>query len=129
MYQTAQIKPIHYAAIKKIPVSNQQQVIEESGQPFEALKALQAIKDESKGYSLDTPKAKEADTKMIEWLGQNGFKMASAKPKSKQENQAKKQGYKEAIEGLTIMLDYVSETKRKEYADAIFALECMMSLL
>ena len=130
-YQTQQIKPVHFPKIKAIPIAKQKQVIEETGQPFEPIKALQAIRDASKEYSLEDATALEVDRMMMDWLNQNGFSVVdpAPKPQKKQERQPTKQDYIDAIEGFKIMLEFTSGEEKQQYEDAIVGFQIMVDLL
>lgn len=130
-YQTQQIKPAHYSKIKKLPIPNQKKVIEETGQPFEPIKALQVIKDASEDYTVENTEALEVDGLIMDWLNQGGFSMddPAPKPNQKQAKELNKQDYQDAIAGLQVMLDLASGDERSQYEDAIAGLRVMIDLL
>ena len=59
----------------------QKQVIEKTGYPFQPIKALQIIKDDSKDYSIEDEEALKADSRLMDWLHQNGFSINNSETK------------------------------------------------
>ena len=129
-YRTQQIEPIHYPKIKAIPIAKQQQVIEQTGQPFDPIKSLQAIRVASKDYSLKDADVLKADELLMDWLNQGGFSTAdpAPKPQQKQAEQPTKQDYQDALAGLNVMLELASGDEKSQYEAAIAGLQVMIDL-
>ena len=130
-YRTQQIKPAHYSKIKKLPIPNQKKVIEQTGQPFQPIKALQAIKDASKDYTLEDAEALEVDNLVMDWLNQGGFSTDDPAPKPNQKQTPKftRADYEKTLAGLQVLLDLSTGDERTQYEATIAGIKVLMDLL
>ena len=79
MYKTSDINP---KDLEKIQVRNQDKIVEITGEQLVPSRAWEIIKNESKDFTADNPKAKQADELFFELLKVNGL----IKSKEKKEN-------------------------------------------
>ena len=70
MYQLAKIKQ---QDLTKIQVKRQAKIVEMTGRKLNPPKAYEIIKSETKGFTIDSDKAKQADKLFVELLKKNGI--------------------------------------------------------
>ncbi|MDN5201181.1 hypothetical protein QQ008_07405 [Fulvivirgaceae bacterium BMA10] len=70
MYKTSQVTP---KDLGKIKVKNQARIREITGEELDPKKAWSIIKNESKNFTNDNPKAKQADELFAELMKANGL--------------------------------------------------------
>lgn len=74
MYKTSKVSP---KELKKIKVKNQAKIKEVTGEELDPGKAWTIIKNESKNFTSDNEKAKEADELLAELMKVNGLTITS----------------------------------------------------
>ena len=74
MYKTSKVSPTE---LKKIKVKNQAKIKEVTGEELDPSKAWTIIKTESKNFTSDNEKAKEADALLAELMKVNGLTITS----------------------------------------------------
>ena len=112
MYKTSELSP---GDLTKINIKNQSKIKELTGSELIPRQAWEVIKRESKGFTEDSPKAKQADELFAELMKVNGLKISS-KQNGKQENQRKNQptATKKSKEAVRLRMQFEEEERLRK---------------
>ena len=81
MYQLKKIKP---ETLEKVRVENQEKIKALTGSELQPKRAFEVIRNETKGFTQDNEKAKEADRLFMELLQRNGLTDGTPSPDEKE---------------------------------------------
>lgn len=105
MYQLTNVKP---QDLTKVQVKNQDKIVELTGRKLEPAKAFEVIKNETKGFTVDIEKAKQADKLFTELLKKNGIQVNGAATESDSRLRLQAQAKAKALELLELELELVA---------------------
>ena len=101
MYQIAKVKT---KDLSKATVQNQDKIMEMTGRKLDPSKAFQVIKNETKGFTIDSEKAKKADRLFADFLKKNGIEVNGSSTKSNDRLRLKARAQAKALELLELEL-------------------------
>ncbi len=101
MYKTSAIKP---ETLSKVKVKNQDKIVEITGSKLEPKKAWEVIRNETKDFTKDSEKAKQADELFAELLKVNGLTVTKSTGKSNDRIAIRERERSRAIEILKLKL-------------------------
>ena len=101
MYQIAIVKT---QDLSKATVQNQDKIMEMTGRKLDPEKAFQVIKNETKGFTVDSEKAKKADRLFADFLKKNGIEMNGTPNKSNTKIRLQEQERSRALDLLELEL-------------------------
>jgi hypothetical protein len=101
MYQIAKVKT---EDLSKVTVKNQDKIMELTGRKLDPSKAFQVIKNETKGFTVDSEKAKKADRLFADFLKKNGIEINETDHKSNTKIRLQEQERARALDLLELEL-------------------------
>lgn len=103
MYKTSAIKP---EILGKVKVKNQEKIVEITGSKLEPKKAWEIIRNETKDFTKDSDKAKQADELLMELLKANKISLPDkSKDKTKARFRLEEQERNRELELLELELE------------------------
>lgn len=102
MYQLTKVKP---QELTKVKVQNQDKIVELTGRRLEPTKAYEVIKNETKGFTVDSDKAKQADKLFTELLKKNGIQVNGTATEPDNRLRLQAQAKAKALELLELELE------------------------
>ena len=101
MYKTSRIKP---ETLGRIKVKRQKKIEEITGSRLDPKKAWEVIRNETKDFTKDSEKAKEADELLAELLKANGISVGKSKKEDEQRIRIRERERARAIEIMKLKL-------------------------
>lgn len=101
MYKTSKVSPTE---LKKIKVKNQAKIKEVTGEELDPSKAWTIIKNESKNFTSDNEKAKEADELLAELMKVNGLTISKTLDDDKERIRIRERERARAIQIMKLQL-------------------------
>lgn len=101
MYKTSKVNP---QDLGKIKVKNQSKIKEITGTELVPTRAWEIIKKESKDFTTDSPKAKQADELFAELMKVNGLVVSKSKDDDKERIRIRERERSRAIEIMKLKL-------------------------
>ncbi len=126
MYKLSTLTPLELVQLGKMPIPNQQKIIEKTGEPLLPLEVFNYLKDLTGGFQKSNDLALEVDTLLYELAERQGVLKGASKttpaPKPAPKPVNPKEELTGAIETLEVSLEFVSGPDKDAIQNAISAL-------